>query len=545
MFRNKLLPIILLVLAFLFSLANVGYAKMLELITDTATGKTGWSFATLATVVIVYLLATAFINFGFSYFKKWYRLHIMKQVRDDLYSSILKEEIFDFENRPRDFYLSKFTTDLEMLEEDYYGNIMYATGLSLNLILAVAMTLEMQWQITIAILLLSLPSLLLPFFGRNLLKSLRTPVLASIQQVTTTVNDTLSGFRLLKFNQAEQKFIKNMAGETKTLKQTSRNEALIQQIISAGSDLFGNVMYLGTWVVGTYFVIKKQISLGQLVSLSQLVVFITIPLGEITPVLTEFFGGEKVGQNISKLINYQPGATNTEPSAYLISYQDVSVQIEKKQVLTHITTQIPFNQKTIIVGESGAGKSSLINVLLGTIPISSGSFCILDKKNQPLTTPNFEEIGFLPQESVILNGTLLDNVRLFDENISGQAVEQALKDVSLEKLIPRLTDDMPNIAKKLSGGEKRRIDLARMLLRKRLFYVFDEPTTGLDPKTAEELETKIFHLYDGFLLITHRFNQDLFSQSDNIIVVKNGSISAEGQLTDERIQSALSSLKLV
>lgn len=547
MFNRKILPLILLTLAFFYSIANVGYAKMLELITNTSIGSSGITFNTLVLLVILYLIFSFLINFLFSYYKKWYRISIMKDVRDDLYKSILKNSIYDFESHNKDFYLSKFTNDLNQLEEDYFGNIMYASGLILNLILAILFTTYMNWKITIAIIILSLPSLIVPFIGKNSLRKLKSPVLLSLQKATTTINDSLRAFNVIKFNLAGPNFYKKFSKETNDIKKSSNKEAQLQYLISALSDLFGNLMYIGSWVVGTYFVISHKISLGQLVALSQLVVFITIPLGEITPVLTEMFGGLKVAHGINKLIysSKKHQKTNGNSTLNSIKYVNLTAKVDNNIILRDINLTIPYDKKVIVVGESGAGKSSLVNVIIGKLAVTSGYFKVSNKNNTPINGIDFNKFSILPQSSVIINDNLLENVRLYNKDISKEKVVQSLITVGLNKLVKNIDEPMKNIENKLSGGEKRRLDLARMILYKKKYNIFDEPTSGLDPHNAEIIENFILQMFQGFFMITHHFNINLFKNVDCIVVVKKGEILTSGHFNDENVKKALKELQLL
>ena len=206
----------------------------------------------------------------------------------------------------------------------------------------------------------------------------------------------------------------------------------------------------------------------------------------------------------------------------------------KDEVLRGIDLQIPQGSFTALVGPSGGGKSTVAKLISRFWDVTKGSICIggTDIRNIPLSQLA-ENISFVTQDNFLFQCSLLENIRLGNPKATDEEVKEAARAAMCEEFILKLPQgyDTPagEAGKHLSGGEKQRIAIARMLLKDAPIVILDEATAFTDPENEDKIQQSIAALTKGktLLVIAHRLST--IRQADNIVVLKNGQIAAQGR----------------
>ena len=210
--------------------------------------------------------------------------------------------------------------------------------------------------------------------------------------------------------------------------------------------------------------------------------------------------------------------------------------------LTNLNLTVKGDQKVGIIGMSGAGKTTLINLLSGFLAPTSGQIIIQEKKVTTLDIPDWQkQILYIPQTPYIFADTLKNNIAFYTPNVSESKIKEAIHVVGLDDLVDELPQGLDTMIgsghRALSGGQAQRIALARAFLDpKRRIMIFDEPTAHLDIETELELKKRMLPLMENRLVFfaTHRLHW--MKQMDYILVLKNGKLIEQGtyeQLLDE------------
>jgi len=220
-----------------------------------------------------------------------------------------------------------------------------------------------------------------------------------------------------------------------------------------------------------------------------------------------------------------------------ISFKEVSVFHQDRKILNRVTLDIPSNKSIGIVGPSGAGKTTFFNVLTGLLDAEEGQITVGSQNFKTLSKNNLrEKIGFVPQDPVILNETMLNNIVLWRLDTSQpktiDRVHKAMKEAGCEKLIPKLNDTLGERGIRLSGGEKQRLAIARELMKKPSLLIMDEATSALDSYSEEIVQDSINKLKGKctILLIAHRLSTVV--NCDLIYVFKDGTVVESGSFYD-------------
>jgi len=197
---------------------------------------------------------------------------------------------------------------------------------------------------------------------------------------------------------------------------------------------------------------------------------------------------------------------------------------------------VPPGSKVAVVGESGAGKSTLMKLLFRFYEPNEGNITI-DRKDISLLTQQSlrAHIGIVPQDTVLFNTTLLENIRYGNPEASDEEIQQVLKLAHLEAFVASLPDKLETTVGerglKLSGGEKQRVSIARALLKGAPIMIFDEATSSLDSTSERAILSALRDAAKGHtsLVIAHRLSTIV--DADKILVLKNGAIVEEGTHT--------------
>ncbi len=206
----------------------------------------------------------------------------------------------------------------------------------------------------------------------------------------------------------------------------------------------------------------------------------------------------------------------------------------KDEVLHGIDLKLPEGGFTALVGPSGGGKSTVAKLIARFWDVTDGEITVggVNIKDMPLSQLS-EYVSFVTQDNFLFRCSLLENIRLGDPNATDEEVKVAAKAAQCEEFINKLPQgyDTPagEAGKRLSGGEKQRIAIARMMLKNAPIVILDEATAFTDPENEDEIQRSIIALTKGktLLVIAHRLST--IKNADNIVVLKNGKIEAEGR----------------
>ncbi|GBG94480.1 multidrug ABC transporter ATP-binding and permease protein [Ligilactobacillus salitolerans] len=536
----------------------VAYSYVLQLITDIATGAIQLSFALAVPAVIVYLIVQALTDSTAEYLNESVPARIGQELRGELFTHYNQFRPLHFYQKQVGQYVAQLTKQVDVVTQSYFHVILRVVYLVSLLILAVLGTFLIDPVITVGVALLSLPAVIFPFLVKKWLESAKTDLVIAIENYTSKVADILAGFTTIQYALSVPQFKRKHERASKQVLLKTVRDQRIQKITSGVSDFLGDVMYLGAWLMGAYFVRRGEITLGQLVAFSQLASLFNWPMAMLTEMLAEFYGGRKQARELAMILKtttdgplFLPEQTNFSISLNndpLIEFQNVSYQVDDKQILQSIDLQFAADKKYLVVGASGSGKTTLIRTLLGDLAPTAGTVKLQGKPmiefDRGAVYSNF---GVMTQKPDIFQGTVRENVTLFDQSFSADAVKKAIYRAGLGSWLIQHGLDTQISAESplLSGGEKQRLVLARLFLHDPPFMIFDELTTGLDPQIAAKLQMDLLSMRQGFILITHQYNAATFAQVDEIIVLQEGQVMARGNAGDVEVSEALTDLQLI
>lgn len=313
--------------------------------------------------------------------------------------------------------------------------------------------------------------------------------------------------------------------------------------------IVGNITFFITGVTpilvlgyGGMSVITGTISLGTLIGFFSYINFIYEPIDKINESIIEFQSIDAIAQRFFATLNTPKEADNglsEFPSEYPISYQNVSFAYKDSSILEKINFEIKQNELLAIVGLSGSGKSTIINLLSKFYHPQTGQISVNNQNINSISLNELREnIRIVRQGDYLFNMTIKENIFL-GNHFSEKQLEESINQAGIGEFISSLPDGYETLVgergSKLSDGERQRICLARALIRNPKVLVLDEATSAIDANIEEKIFEQLKKSNRTIILISHRLST--IAKADRILVIDGGKNVASGKHKDLLVQS--------
>lgn len=294
-----------------------------------------------------------------------------------------------------------------------------------------------------------------------------------------------------------------------------------------------------TFLTGWQVIIGK-FTIGDFTMLNWYLLQFFIPLSYIGKVFKDVKKGINDTKNIFEFLNQKsdildkPNAITIDAKNPRLEFSNVSFGYkEDRMILKDVSFVVEPGQTVALVGMTGSGKSTIARLLYRFYDIASGSIKINGTDIRDLTQDSLQRsIGIVPQDTVLFNETIYYNICYGDLTASKERVDDAIRRAHLKKLVENMGNGINTLVGerglKLSGGEKQRVAIARVILKNPAIYIFDEATSSLDTKTEQQIHDNLKEISKGCttLIIAHRLSTVI--HADKIIVLGDGQVIESG-----------------
>jgi ATP-binding cassette, subfamily C, bacterial len=350
--------------------------------------------------------------------------------------------------------------------------------------------------------------------------------------LTSGVQDVMGNMKPLKSMARQQHFVEKFSVNILNLRQALIRVMVSQHGVFHGQDILGAIMLL----VGIYVsIVVLKTPLSEMLAVGiifyqvvDLVKRMQLNLQNSTVATQSYYGVMDTVLRAEAEAEADEG-TATPSLEGAIQFEDVSFAYGKKMVLNHVSLECVANEITVLIGPSGAGKTTMVDLIIGFYLPQKGRLTIdgVDMKDVKLSSWR-SKIGYVPQELTMLRGTIADNIRLGETAVTDEAIVEALRLANALSFVEALSDginsDIGTMGAKLSGGQRQRLSLARALVLKPKLLLLDEVTSALDDASEAEICENIKSLAGQFTIvaITHKPAWKLIA--DRIYNVSNGKV---------------------
>ena len=577
-FKNNSLNLFMAVLGTsVLSLAILSVPQLFQILIDYLSGSREYSLRGIILLTAGIFLMEFFSAVATYFFRTKFSTRAVLQYRNFACDYLLKKKVADFYASNSSVYLSALSNDLMKIKEQFLDQIPIITQIIFCGIGAIIVML--RYNVFLACMSCALS--LIPFFaalysGKNM-GEMEECLSTRNAEYLAFLKDFSIGFTIIKSYKVEAIFSKLHGAVNEKTEETMLKRERCVEKVNYFAAISGYVTRLSILFLSSYIAFTRHsISIGTVIAFSQLIHYLIDPLSSLPSMLTEAKAAYRLTDKFWDTIKREEVPQNTPENNRVKEEQIAEIQTaiedkkiveekeirvqkqspdesipslrgeilfnhiyfsysEGKEVLKGLNLQVKEGEKVVLLGTSGSGKSSILKILMGMERAQSGTIRIGGQDTVDLGEDRiFKEISYIQQEVFIFDGTIRENVSLFqtyrEEELQSVIERAGLRNLVKEKGLDYLCGEN---GAALSGGERQRISIARSLLRKTPILLADEITASLDKEnTYLVLDTLLNIENTTEILVLHDLDSRILSRVDRICVLKNGKVEEEGNFTE-------------
>ncbi len=492
--------------------------------------------AGLAAVYIVYSASLWFQN----YWMIGIAQNTVFKMRTQLFRHLHKLPIPFFDKRQHGELMSRVTNDIENVSSTLNSSVIQVFSSVLTLVGTVGVMLWLSPLLTL-ITMIIVPVM---FYGMKWITN-RTGRLFKEQQrnlgeLNGFVQETISGQRIVKTFSQEDRVIEEFIGKGEKLRAAGFWAQTYSGFIPKLMNMLNNMSFAIIAGVGGIFVLKGMISIGVIVIFAEYARQFTRPLNDLAnqfnTLLSAIAGAERVFEIMDQKEEFEDEEDAEEISFIKgeVVFRDVSFSYEKgENTVTGINFKANTGQTVALVGPTGAGKSTIINLISRFYNYDSGSITIDGRELKKIKRESLRRhMAFVLQDSLLFQGTVRENIRYGKLDATDDEVEKAAKMANAHSFIMKLPQQYDTVLKGdasgISQGQRQLLSIARAFLADPSILILDEATSSIDTITEMKIQEALQTLMEGrtSFVVAHRLNT--IQQADQILVLDEGSIIEKG-----------------
>lgn len=455
------------------------------------------------------------------------------------FSRLTEKSISAFTRENTGRYLSVLTNDVNSVEENYLNRSFLLLYYCAMFVGALAMMLWYDWRLTLAtVVLCALPILISLVMGQGLARR-EQAVSGENERFVSSLQDLLRGFSVIKSFKAEGRVRKLFEDSNKQLEHTKRSRRWYEQILNAFSNTGALLLQMGVFLLGAWLAIRGEITAGTVLIFVNLCNYLLMPIQTVPQYWASRRAARALVDKLAQVTAENAGHSGDPIPPELhqaIELSHVTFGYEPdKPILNDLSVRFEAGKRYALVGTSGAGKSTMLNLLMGASRDYQGSITIDGSEMRTIDPDSLYDLMSLIGQNVFLfDDTIRSNITMFGE-FDPERVDAAAEQAGLGELLRQRGEDYRcgENGVGLSGGERQRVSIARSLLRGTPVLLVDEATAALDARTASQVTSAILDIPDlTSIVVTHRLEEGLLRRYDSILVLKNGAVTEQGSFEE-------------
>ena len=454
----------------------------------------------------------------------------VEQVRQRILEQVLHRTVAQYNAEGDAAYLSLLTTDLRTLYDDYYMSLFSIVFWGGIMLCALAMYLYISPVMLLAILLVTIPPLVLPRRMNERLKATRDAFSLQMADYTQQLKELLGGFEIIRSFLREDAYA---ALHQKAARKARESELDYQQSLNAmvtNTSLISNLIFPVVMLVGLFLAFDGRLTMGTVSTAASMANFVITPCHQIAQCWAKVKSSQGIRQRLEAAMAEPQAAEQGEPIGHIDSIQCETVRFAypntAEPVLKDASLTVDAAQKVALVGESGCGKSTLAKLLFQYYPDYSGDILFNGRQVRTLNrTALYRRVGYIAQTAYLFHDTIRNNICLH-EDFPDEQLAHAIAAAGLADWVASLPDGLDTVisenGKNLSGGQRQRIGIARLALRSYDLIIADEIAASLDPDTSGQVMENLLALPCMVVAITHDVAGSFMHQFDKVYRVEHG-----------------------
>lgn len=476
---------------------------------------------------------------------------LARDLRLSMFNKIQRFSTQDFQNLGTSSYINRTTRDIQSLSQ--------TIGFSMNLILmaplmfigSIVLAMRMNFELSL-VLLGSIPFLGIAIVLMTISVSKGfTTLRQTTDRLTQIIRDTLTGIRVIRaFNKSEyelKRYDEVNEGYRKLLFNLNVKFSLITPIMM----ITINFANLAVVLVGANLVQGLQLDIGSLMAVIQYSALVLISLLMFAFIFVMVPQGLVAARRINEVLEQKNVQTFVDNERGLekietVEFNNISFKYEgaEKEMLKDVNFTAKTGEKIAIIGSTGAGKSTLMNLLLRFLDASSGELLYNGVNIQDYTEKELrQQIAFVPQNRMLFSGTIRENLKFGNENATDEEMIEALKLAEAWEFVSSLEDGLDSRVEQkgdnFSGGQKQRLSIARALVKKASVHIYDDSFSALDAKTEARLRNNLKKINEDSIVFVVAQRITSVTDATRIIVLNEGEVVGIGTHDELKVSNQI------
>lgn len=492
-----------------------------------------------ASVVLIYL-AKGLFTYGQTYLSYFLGQRVAVDLRDQLFRHVQRLSMSFHERSKSGEVVSRFTNDISLVQNALVNGATDLISQTATLIGAVAMVFMLNWRLSVLILvMMPLVALLMGRLGQSV-KVFTSMVQAKVGDVTSIVQEALSGIRVIKAFTMESHEIERFSRENESAFELGMKSARIGATLVPTMELLGVIgLSIVLWFGGRE-VLAGHLSIGELISFVMLIAIAAAPMSNLSRIYHTLVQGLAAADRVFDILDVQsdlkdaPGAKELTRVRGSVEFDDVTFGYsDGTRALDRVSVSIAPGQVVALVGPSGAGKTTFANLIPRFFDPQEGVVRVDGADIRTVKTESLRRhIGLVPQDTILFGVSVKENIAFGDKHAGFAQIVEAAKAAYAHEFIMKLPNgydtQVGERGVSLSGGQRQRIAIARAILRNPSILILDEATSALDSESEKLVQAAVDNLMKGrtTFVIAHRLSTII--NADLILVMDNGRIVESG-----------------
>ena len=466
---------------------------------------------------------------------------IKQTLQNKMTDNILLSDSQTIESKHSGKYISTFLYDVGMIQELVSTGVLNIIKDSLTLITLICLMFYQNWKLAIfSLIMMPLAAIVAKSLGKRMGKATTASVISS-GNFTTLISEILKSSKIIKIYQRED-FEKNRSSDAiKHLTDTQIKIGKVQIRAAPIMETLTGFMIAGFIYYAGILISQGEIGINNFFSFLAAMMLAYQPVRSLATVNMLIYQGAAAGQRVFKIIDREIKIKddNKLPSLQIdksnIKFDNVSFQYEtgKERAIKNISIDIEGEKITALVGHSGAGKSTILNLIPRFYEPQEGKIFLDGQEINKVSLKSLrDKISLVSQDVILFDDSVENNIKYAKLDATEQEVKNACKLAAADEFIDKLPNKYKTLigenAIRLSGGQKQRISIARAILKNSPIILLDEATSSLDADSEEKVQNAIFNLTKNrtTLVIAHRLST--INKADKIILMKDGNVLKHG-----------------
>ncbi|MDH3974494.1 MAG: lipid A export permease/ATP-binding protein MsbA [Deltaproteobacteria bacterium] len=490
-------------------------------------------------IIIIYIFKGIFYFFQ-SYLMFYVGQSVVKDIRDELYSHIQRQPMSFFAKNPTGTLMSRITYDVNMISSAVSDAFSSLLRDSFTVVILLGVVIFRDWELAL-IALVVYPFALYPItkFGRKMRK-VGTKSQLAMGYITSFLHETIAGARIVKAFGMEQYESERFARANEHFLKLTMKSRKVRALTMPVMEILGAVAASAVIWYGGFKVMEGKMTTGEFFSFLTALMFLYQPVKKLSSVNNVIQEALAAAERIFALLDKEPDIQDSSHAREItglkerVSFSGVHFCYDDENVIDGFDLEVKKGERIAFVGSSGAGKTTLVNLIPRFYDVTGGGIFIDGEDIRNVTLPSLRDlIAIVSQETILFNDTVRNNIAYGKKETSHEAVIRAARAAFAHDFIMELPEgyntEVGEQGVRLSGGQRQRLSIARALLKNAPMLILDEATSALDTESEQLVQQALDNLMKDrtSFVIAHRLSTVV--KADRIVVLHKGRLAEEGK----------------